>query len=265
MVSKNERNNLLDQFISLTGSDYLVAELYLKQNQWVLNTALNNFYDNVTETTITPIDDDNEYMRPLSDLYEKYAVDTGDVLEGTGLMNLVDDLSYKIEDIVTLCLAKMIGCESFSKPVSSTRFIQNLQAYKCKTLNDIKLQLQEDEKKLEKNLDFFITIYNYCFSLILELNEKSVDINTAIEYWPLFFGTQNYIVKPTNENLNEWIKFLKLINKQSISKDEWSMLPRFFQHFPSIESLKENYSERYSWPYLFDEYHDYLDDNGMLD
>ncbi|CCH58191.1 hypothetical protein TBLA_0A03930 [Henningerozyma blattae CBS 6284] len=259
----------LKEFMSLANSDLSTAQKYLKRNKWRLEYALNDFYDNeIGSFLIQDLARDNkilgiEYVRPLTELYNHYAIDSG-VLGTEGLVKLVDDLGYTVDHLVTLCLAKLVGCIHFTTPILLSNFIDSLKANKCRSLEDIKNLLNEFDNKLKTNGEYYTFIYDSCFNLLLEEGKKTIDSETAQEYWDLFFACQNYPIKVQSDQYQQWFKYLSNANIKEITKDQWAMLLRFFKKFPSLSELQRKYSEDSAWPYIFDEYYEYLEDNNKI-
>lgn len=196
-------------------------------------------------------------------LYEKYATKDQDVIEGEGLIRFIGDLDYQLEDLVTICLANLLHCSNLVDGITREQFLTTWTLQECTQLSQMRKVLDELGRKLELDINYMSEIYNYTFNLVLDTNKRTLDVDAAIEYWQIFFQPK-YPIHVDPSLLSSWIDFLREENKTVITKDTWQMLLEFFKRFPTKTAIKEDYNEADAWPYIIDEYYEYLLDCGLI-
>ncbi|KAL3231056.1 Defective in cullin neddylation protein 1 [Nakaseomyces bracarensis] len=278
MVSRHELE-LLKTFKSLTAcSDDKKAKKYMAGNNWNINYALNEYYDKeVGGFTEEHFNNYNfKYPDELVELFKKYAVENteGNVpslnIDAEGLIEYIQDLGYKLDDLVTICLAKLLECKSLEDPITEKQFLYFWYNEGCTNLEQMKHKLEDLDAKLVSDWKYFTNIYNYTFEINSDSQQSKgvMETDIAIEYWHLFFEYNrdklSSLILVNQEQLDLWSKFLKDENKTAIHQDTWQMLLLFFKKYPTIELLKTDYDEAAAWPYTIDEYYEYLEDNRIL-
>lgn len=253
--------------MSLTQCDEHKAREYLKRNHWSINYALNDYYDTEIGHFVEGSADHKvlpeEYSVELITLYAKYASESGEVIESDGLIRLIEDLGYSLDDLVTICLAKLLGCTNISKGITKGNFLYNCYEHRCSSLLQIRHILEDMDAKLENDVGYFTRIYKYTFDLVVEPDKRHLDEETATEYWKLFFQAR-YPIHIDNILLSTWISFLQEERKSFISKDCWQMLIEFFKRYSSLSAIKTDYNEADPWPYIIDEFYEYLQDKKLI-
>lgn len=253
----------MSEFVSLTQCESKTAKDFLRRNQWKLEYALNDYYDQMPggfiEEPHTPV----TYPEELLALYDKYVLEDQNKIDIDGMIQLIEDLDYKLEDLVTICLAKLLHCTRLADGISKDQFLHNWYMQGCSTLPQMRHVLDDLDTKLHIDLEYMTDIYNYTFDLALDQNKRDLDTDTAAEYWRLFFqpGTAVH-VNPAL--LNSWLAFLDSEQKTVVTRDTWKMLLEFFKQFPSLSAVKTSYNEADAWPYIIDEYYEYLEDSRLI-
>lgn len=252
--------------MSLAQCDKRTAEKYLRRNRWSMNYALNDYYDTVIGSYVggpLNVRDPIDYPEELCKLYENYAAQDGGIIDSEGLVRLIEDLQYSLDDLVTLCLAKLLNCKNLADGISKESFLLGFYNHGCSTLEQIRHTLEDLDTNLETNIDYFTEIYRYTFDLVVDPDKRHLDLDTAVEYWNIFCQPK-YPLHIEKRLLELWVKFLKDENKSVISKDSWQMVIVFFKKFPTIDAIKSTYNEADAWPYIIDEFYEYLLDNNAL-
>lgn len=254
---------MIAEFVSLTQCGSSTAKDFLRRNQWKLNYALNDYYDQTPGGFLEESQPELTYPEELVTLYEKYALEDKNKIDTEGLIHLIEDLDYKLEDLVTICLASLLHCANLTVGITREQFLYNWYMQGCTTIPQMRHVLEDLDTKLHTDLPYMTDIYNYTFDLALDPNKRELDIETATEYWSLFFQPETPVhVEPTL--LDSWYSFLREENTSTVTRDTWKMLLEFLKRFPSLEAVKASYSEADAWPYLIDEYYEYLQDSGLI-
>ncbi|XP_013611334.1 PREDICTED: DCN1-like protein 2 isoform X2 [Brassica oleracea var. oleracea] len=116
-----------------------------------------------------------------------------------------------------------------------------------------KLAFMRSELKDEQK---FYEIYNFAFGWAKEKGQKSFALDTAIGMWQLLFAEREWPL------VNHWCDFLQDRHNKTISKDTWAQLLEFAR---TVNPLLSNYDAEGAWPYLIDEFVEYLYDKSVVD
>lgn len=204
-----------------------------------------------------------KYPEELLELYDRYANKELDRIDIDGLVRLISDLQYKLEDLVTISLAKIMHCSKLSEGISRDTFLSTWYMQGCSTIAQMRHVLEDLETKLQVDPNYLAEIYKYAFDLAVDTNSRNLDLDTAIEYWRLFFQPQ-YSVHVDEKLLSSWLTFLRASGKPDVTRDTWQMLLEFFKRFSSLEAVKKSYNEEDAWPYIIDEFYEYLQAESLI-
>lgn len=263
MTIKPNNDDTTQQFVSLTQCDSRTARHFLKRNQWNINYALNEFYDHKPGGFIEESIVNVTYPEELVELYNHYANKDLGKIDIEGMIKLISDLNYKLEDLVTISLAKIMHCTSLSDGISKDNFLSTWYMHGCCTIPQMRHVLEDLDAKLETDLEYMTEIYRYAFDLALDSRSRNLDLDTATEYWRLFLQPR-YPVHVDEKLMNAWLVFLKDGDHTTVTRDTWQMLLEFLKRFPSLEAVKEKYNEADAWPYIIDEFYEYLEDGKLI-
>lgn len=250
----------IEKFLSLTETTPKLAKKYLQRNQWHIDYALNDFYDSELGGFVDTTPKDVKYPQELIDLFNKYS-DDGEVISIDGIMEFISDLGLKLEDIVTICLAKLLQWDRLTNPITKEQFVSSWYMQGCSHITEMKVVMNDLKDKLISDPAYLTEIYNYTFDLIVDEGSKTLQLETAIEYWKLYFCQdldRTIVLKVDAKLLADWIIFLETENQNDISRDCWKMILQFFRKFPTFEAVAEEYDENDAWPYIIDEFYEYL-------
>jgi len=98
-------------------------------------------------------------------------------------------------------------------------------------------------------------IYNFAFAWAREKGQKSLALDTAIGMWRLLFAERHWPL------IDHWCQFVQVRHNKAISRDTWFQLLEFVK---TIDPQLSNYDEEGAWPYLIDEFVEYLTENGCV-
>lgn len=263
-MSKEEEK--IQRFVDLTESTNEVARKYLNQNSWQINYALNDYYDSELGGFVSTKQEQVKYPDELKTLFNNYSNDDN-IINFEGMIKFIADLNLNLEDLVTICLAKLLGWERLTSPINEEQFLSNWFMQGCSQLSDMQAVIKDLEVRLFTDEDYFTDIYNYTFGLVLDTGKKTIDLETAIDYWRLFFSQDldhKPVIKIDPELFSSWLTFLESENKQDITNDCWHMLIEYFKKFYDFAAIAKKYDENDAWPYLFDEFFEYLEDTKHI-
>ncbi|KAG0667027.1 Scaffold-type E3 ligase [Monosporozyma unispora] len=263
--------DLIKGFVELTNCRRESARSYLQDNNWNINYALNEFYDKEGSFTHDREPEQKIYPKDLIDLFEKYAdpatADGTRVITFEGMIQFIGDLGLSLEDdLMTIVLAKLLSWKKMTDPITSEEFLSTWFMQGCSHIKEMKIFLAELDHRLYHDPTYFVEIYNYTFNLILDEKAKQLDTNTAIEYWKIFLlqPKEPAPIQIELDMVSMWLNFLQAEKKDLISADCWQMIMQFFQRYPTFQDLATNYDETAAWPYIIDEFYEYLEDEGKI-
>ncbi|KAD5318109.1 hypothetical protein E3N88_18055 [Mikania micrantha] len=234
----------VQQFMTITGASEKVALQTLKASDWHLDGAFDIFYSQPKSFTDT---------RHLEELYNRYKDPYADMVMADGISTLCNDLQVDPQDIVMLVVSWHMKAATMCE-FSKQEFVGGLQSLGIDSLEKfreripfMRSELQDDQK--------FKEIYNFAFSWAKEKGQKSLALDTAIGMWQLLFEEKQWPL------VDHWCQFLQARHNKAISRDTWSQLLEFAR---SVDPTLSNYDAEGAWPYLIDEFVEYLTENGII-
>ncbi|KAI8553204.1 hypothetical protein RHMOL_Rhmol06G0326100 [Rhododendron molle] len=218
----------------------------LKASNWHLEGAFDVFY---SQTQVKPYAD----TRRVEELYNRYKDPYVDMILVDGITLLCNDLQVDPQDIVMLVLSWHMKAATMCE-FSKEEFIGGLQALGIDSLEKLRdrIQLMRSELKDEQK---FREIYGFAFGWAKEKGQKSLALDTAIGMWQLLFEAKHWPL------VDHWCQFLQARHNKAISRDTWSQLLEFAR---MVDPMLSNYDAEGAWPYLIDEFVEYLNENGII-
>ncbi|MCJ1304023.1 Scaffold-type E3 ligase [Hypocenomyce scalaris] len=133
-------------------------------------------------------------------------------------------------------------------------FIQGWKTYSADTLAKQQATISQFRRQLSTSPDFFKRVYKHTFLIARTSGQKSVQLDTAIEYWRLLFTSPNISWSTQSTPwLEWWIEYLEARWKKSVNKDMWDQTGIFVAKSLQDESLSW-WSEDGAWPGVLDEF-----------
>lgn len=234
------------QFIGITGASEKVALQVLKASDWHLESAFDYFYSQPQIKSYTD-------TRQLEELYNKYRDKYTDMILVDGITALCNDLQVDPQDIVTLVLSWHMKAATMCE-FSKQEFISGLQALGVDSVEKLRERIPYMRSEL-KDDQKFREIYNFSFAWAKEKGQKSLALDTAIGMWQLLFAEKQWPL------IDHWCQFLQARHNKAISRDTWSQLLEFVRN---VDPKLTNYDAEGAWPYLIDEFVEYLHENKVV-
>ncbi|CAA0836567.1 Unknown protein [Striga hermonthica] len=254
MLSPNKlgrgQREKVQQFVSITGASEKVAIQALKSSDWQFEGAFDIFYSHPHVKSVAD-------TRHLEELYNRYKDPYADMILADGITLLCNDL--QVASAVTLTCFQSLVVSWHMKAAtmcefSKQEFIGGLQSLGIDSLEKFRERISFMRSEL-KDENKFWEIYNYAFGWAKEKGQKSLALDTAIGMWQLLFAEKQWPL------VDHWCQFLQAKHNKAISRDTWSQLLEFAR---TVDPALSNYDPYGAWPYLIDEFVDYLAENGVM-
>lgn len=236
----------LQQFMTITGASEKSALQTLKASDWHLEGAFDVFYSQPQSKSFTD-------SRHLEELFSRYKDPYSDMILVDGITLLCNDIQVDPQDIVMLVVSWHMKAATMCE-FSKQEFIGGLQGLGidslekfCEKIPFMRMELKDDQK--------FREIYNFAFGWAKEKGQKSLALDTAIGMWQLLFAEKQWPL------VDHWCQFLQARHNKAISRDTWSQLLEFAR---TVDPALTNYDAEGAWPYLIDEFVEYLNENGII-
>ncbi|PIA48370.1 hypothetical protein AQUCO_01400762v1 [Aquilegia coerulea] len=243
-LNKGQRDKV-QQFVSIIGTNDKVAVASLKDSGWHLEGAIDAYYSQPQSKTSTN-------SRHLEELYNRYKDPYADMIMADGITLLCNDLQVDPQDIVTLVISWHMKAATMCE-FSKQEFVGGLQALGVDCIDKLRERIQYMRSEL-KDDQKFREIYNFAFGWAKEKGQKSLALDTAIGMWQLLFAEKQWPL------VDHWCQFLQAKHNKAISRDTWSQLLEFAK---TVDPNLSNYDAQGAWPYLIDEFVEYLAENGV--
>ncbi|EXB62633.1 hypothetical protein L484_023928 [Morus notabilis] len=241
----------VQQFMTITGASEKVALQALKASDWHLEGAFDVFYSHPQFKSFTD-------TRHLEELYNRYkgnllADPYMDMILADGITVLCNDIQVDPQDIVMLVVSWHMKAATMCE-FSKQEFIGGLQAVGIDSLEKFRERIPFMRSEL-KDEQKFREIYNFAFGWAKEKGQKSLALDTAIGMWQLLFAEKQWPL------VEHWCQFLQARHNKAISRDTWSQLLEFAR---TVDPSLSNYDPQGAWPYLIDEFVEYLLENHLI-
>ncbi|CAH1114298.1 unnamed protein product [Psylliodes chrysocephalus] len=237
---KSSQREKVKKFISFTQTGENTAIYCLTQNDWKLDLASDNYFQNPDAYYKEPRSVDK---KKLESLYNRYKdPNEPDKITVDGIMKFLDDLGLPPESKLVLIIAWKFKAATQCE-FTRDEFINGMTELGCDNIDKLKARLPTLENELRDNYKFK-DFYHFTFNYAKNPGQKGLDLDMAIAYW-------NIVLKGKFKFLNLWCTFLQENHKRSIPKDTWNLLLDFAQQ---IADDMSNYDEEGAWPVLIDDF-----------
>lgn len=186
----------MKKFIGLTQTGEQTAIYCLNQNEWKLDLASDNFFQNP-----------NLYYRELDrkrieQMFMRYR-DASDPQKITtdGIIQFLNDLNLSPDSKLVLIIAWRFKAETQCE-FTRDEFMNGVHQMGVDSIEKLKQKLPVLETELSDPLKFK-DFYQYTFNYAKDSNQKSLDLEMSIAYW-------NIVMRGRFKFLDLWCQFLRV-------------------------------------------------------
>lgn len=191
---KHSQKEKIRKFIALTQTGESTALFCLQHNDWKLEAASDNYFQN-PDAYYRELD-----RKKIELLYQRYC-DSDDTskISSDGVLKFLDDLQLSPESRLVLIIAWKFRAQQQCE-FTKEEFVRGLGDLGVDNIDKLKHKLQQLETELA-DLQKFKDFYQYTFNYAKETGQKGLDLDMAIAYW-------NIVLKDRFKFLDLWCKFL---------------------------------------------------------
>jgi len=236
------------QFVNFTSVKDSAAAKSLKANNWNLEQALNAFFQGSPAPTPTVA------ASSLNVLFDKYRDSQDvDVIGVDGTMRYLGDLGVKLDDVVVLAILTELSAPTMGE-LTRDGFVGGWKKIHGDTIPRQQSVIAGFRQKLISTPDFFKKVYKYTFKLALTPGQRSLPLDTAIDYWRLLLSPPSSAwSSPQIPWLDWWITYLEERWRKGVNKDMWEQTAVFMTK--SLEDPTMSWwSEDGAWPGVLDDF-----------
>lgn len=184
----------MKKFIALTQTGEQSAIYCLQQNDWKLDLACDNFFQNPN------VYNRESDRRRIEQLFQRYREPADpNKIGADGIIQFLNDLNLSPDSKLVLIIAWRFKAETQCE-FSKDEFCNGMQAVEADSVEKLKMRLPMLEMELNDALRFK-DFYHFTFNYAKEANQKGLDLDMAIVYW-------NIVLKGRFKFLDLWCQFL---------------------------------------------------------
>ena len=181
-------------------------------------------------------------------------------------------MSVELDEVAHLALCELLQCPSIGE-FERESFINGWRNASTgdkpyDTTSKQSSYISTIRKKLATDPIYFKQIYRNAFKLAKPENQRSVPMDSALEFWEMFFGEGKGGMEwnsSTTKWLDLWTEFYKTVNRP-VNKDLWNMVGELVMKTkePNGERL-EWWTEDGAWPMAIDDFVAHVKDKQKVD
>jgi len=171
--------------------------------------------------------------------------DEGDYLKNDGILKFAQDLGIDIDkpDPSLLLIAWKLGVKgAHAFEFSREEFTRWDEIFSCRSIEDMKVALNDWKRLIDTNKSEFKKFYNFVFIYLRE-TKTVLPLDEAINAWDSMNHFTKWPLYP------KWKNYLESTQVKSISNDLWKLLLDFSEK--CVSNLNQ-YQENDMWPSQID-------------
>lgn len=179
-----------------------------------------------------------------------------------GAQKYLTDLNVELDEVAHLAICDLLQCPSigeFERDSFISGWRTSLVAGKpCDSPGSQASYVDVIRKRLAIDPAYFKQVYRYAFKLAKPEGQRSVPMDSAVEFWNMFFRSGKGGIDwntQTTKWLDLWCGFYETQSKRPVNKDLWNMVGEL------VMKTRENdgeslgwWTEDGAWPMAIDEF-----------
>mmetsp|Transcript_4791 Transcript_4791/g.8693 ORF Transcript_4791/g.8693 Transcript_4791/m.8693 type:complete len:252 (-) Transcript_4791:144-899(-) len=248
-ISRGQKDKVT-QFRKITNASERIALDCLTASGWSVEGGIEYFFTNAHSKAAVPATN----AKALEELYMRYKDPNDTMILAEGVGQFCEDLEVDPSDVVLLVVSWHMNAATMCE-FSREEFINGMASLGCDSIDKLKAVFGKLRDEMRDDTKFR-DIYNYAFDFSREKGQKCLQLDTAVAMWQLIFSAHPWPL------VDEWCEFLQEHHNRAISKDTWTQLLDFIK---SISPDFSNFDENGAWPYLIDEFVEFVNEKRKTD
>ncbi|KAL9000279.1 MAG: hypothetical protein Q9169_000996 [Polycauliona sp. 2 TL-2023] len=249
------QKSAIQQFTGFTHTKESVAAKQLKNHNWNIEQAIDAYFQ--SNNTSKDASSGNQSLTKLFDSYRDDPKNEPDTIGVEGSMRYLQDLGLSLEEPVVFAILTELGAPTMGE-LTRSGFVDGWKRLRASTLSDQKSSLPNLRTSLSSSPQspqgLFRQTYKHTFRLALAPGQRSLPLDTALEYWRLLLSPPAIQWDTsTTPWLDYWLEYLTTKWKKGVSKDMWEQTGVFVGKSLEDESMGW-WSEDGAWPGCLDEF-----------
>lgn len=250
MSYSSSQRTAIQQFIAFTQCSDRTAVKFLKSASWNVEAAADSYFHSASSLGV--VGSAASSRGELNKLFDQFreAGDAADTFGVNGSMRFLQAIDVGLEEPTVMLVAELLKAPTMGE-FTREGFVAGWLSLGCKNLEQMRARVPALRRSLSSEEEVFKRVYMYTFALARSPGQKSLLLETAIEYWKLLLN------KRFEAQLPVWIEFLEKEYGKAISKDTWNCMYDFVLLVQRDPTLK-TYDVDGAWPSILDDFVRYL-------
>ncbi|KAK5044788.1 hypothetical protein LTR84_010444 [Exophiala bonariae] len=212
-------------------------------------------------TSSTPVSAVQQNLGKLFDQYRDNAAASPDKIGIDGAQVYLTEIGVELDEVAHLAICDLLQCPSIGEFeraafVSGWRNLPGDKSYD--TISRQSNYVSVLRQKLSTDTRYFKQVYRNAFKLAKPEGQRSVPMETAVDFWQMFFQAEKGGVQwntTSTKWLDLWIEYYENNNKRPVNKDLWNMVGELVLKIkePGGENLTW-WTEDGAWPMAVDDF-----------
>ncbi|KIW21562.1 hypothetical protein PV08_02142 [Exophiala spinifera] len=217
------------------------------------------FYQSGTNDSVSLIE---KNLKKLFDQYRDNPEELPDKIGIDGAQNYLTAIKVQLDELAHLAICELLQCPSIGE-FDRAPFVAGWRSVSTASKPYDTIAAQEQyvdviRKRMSTDRAYFKQVYRNTFKLAKPEGQKSVPMESAVDFWNLFFRSDNGGLDWNTSStkwLDLWCEFYQSKIKRPVNKDLWNMVGEMALKIkePEGETLAW-WNEDGAWPMAIDDF-----------